>query len=254
MGSFRKLALFGALALPLLPGAKALAADMPETPVIEAPVPYEYGSGWYLRGDVGYKWYKAPDAHFDEPFYGNMIDETLSNAALAGFGVGYKWNNYFRTDLTVDYEWPGNFHGRLPCPSPCTGSGVPEFSDEFADISAWTGLVNAYWDFGNWGAITPYVGGGIGAAYLTSSNVHFVNPNGSTGTWGGASEWNFAWSITAGASVQLAKNWLVDVNYRYLNLGDAQSAVTTAISGTQPIHYDNISAQEVRIGFRYLIN
>ncbi len=63
-----------------------------------------------------------------------------------------------------------------------------------------------------------------------------------------------SWSLTAGASLAISRNWLIDVNYRYVNLGDAESPILPTLTQTQPIHYDNITAQEVRIGLRYLIN
>ena len=257
MGRIDRLVVYGTFAL-LLPSGVALAADMPETPYVATPTPYEFGSGWYLRGDIGYKMYNAPHAHFDVAGYGNMINDSLSNTGVAGFGFGYKWNSWFRTDVTVDYEWPGHFHGRLPCPAPCTGAAVPEFSDEFADISAWTTLVNAYFDVPLFAegptGLTPYIGAGIGAADLMTAKVTFINPGGATGGWPNASQWNFAWSLTAGVSYAVTKNILFDVNYRYVNLGNAVSGATLPQFGNQPIHYDNIHANELRVGLRYMIN
>src|SRR5690348_9624737 len=144
MGRIERLIIRTTLALLASAGA-AFAADMSGSAYYgSAPVPYEFGSGWYLRGDIGYKIYGKPDAHFDVAGYGNMIDESLSNTGVAGVGFGYQWNEWFRTDVTLDYEWPGHFHGQLHCPSPCTAAPDPEYSDEFADITAWTTLINAY--------------------------------------------------------------------------------------------------------------
>jgi len=262
MGRIDRLVLLASSAL-LLAGGAALAGDMSETPYMPNGTPYEFGTAWYLRGDIGYKLYTTPHAHFDVAGYGNMNSESLSSTGVVGFGVGYKLNDWFRTDLTVDYEWPGHFHGRLPCPPPpgqvgCTGAPVPEFSDQYADISAWTTLVNAYVDMplfgGAMAGLTPYLGAGIGAADLTTKNVHALNPDGSPNVWPGASKWNFAWSLTAGVSYALGKDWLVDANYRYVNLGNAASGPTATQFNNEPIHYDSIQAKEFRIGLRYMIN
>ena len=161
MGSLRISGFIGVLAI-VASSTIALAADLsmpaPETP----PPPIEIGSGWYLRGDIGYKMYNTPSAHFDVAGYGNMIDENITDTGTVGLGFGYRFNSYFRTDLTMDYEWPGKFHGRLPCPNaPCVVG--TDYSDEYSDISAWSGLINAYLDFGHWNGFTPYVGGGVGA-------------------------------------------------------------------------------------------
>jgi opacity protein-like surface antigen len=67
--------------------------------------------------------------------------------------------------------------------------------------------------------LTPYIGGGLGAAELMTSNVHFINPDGSTGSWPNGERWNFAWSLTAGVSYPITKNFLIDANYRFVDLG-----------------------------------
>ncbi len=89
MGRIDRLILYSSFAL-LLGSGVALAADMPESSYAPtpAPTPYEFGTGWYLRGDVGYKIYSAPHAHFDVAGYGNMIDTSLTNTGTVGFGFG----------------------------------------------------------------------------------------------------------------------------------------------------------------------
>lgn len=250
MGSLKRTAI---IAAAFLMGAPAIvqAADV-TTPYYPPATPIEIGSNWYLRGDIGYKFYTTPDVHFDEPGYGDFIDEEITSTGVVGIGFGYEFNDFFRMDLTLDYEWPGHFEGRLICPPACTAAPDPEYSIERADISAWTGLINAYFDFGSWGSLTPYVGAGIGASYLSTSNVNFINPDGSTGTWGGAGKWNLAWALMAGVTYDLSYNLALDVNYRYVNLGDAESAPTTILTG-QPIRYDDIAAHEIRMGLRWMI-
>lgn len=251
MGSLMKTAI---AAVAFLMGVPAVvqAADVP-TPYYPPAVPIEVGSNWYLRGDIGYKFYTTPDVHFDEPGYGDMIDEDITSTGVIGVGIGYQFNDSFRMDLTLDYEWPGHFEGRLICPAPCTVAADPEYSIERAGITAWTGLLNAYFDFGSWGSLTPYVGAGIGASYLVTSDVNFINPDGSTGTWGGAGKWNLAWALMAGLTYDLSYNLALDMNYRYVHLGDAQSAVIPILSGTQRIQYDDIAAHEIRVGLRWMI-
>jgi opacity protein-like surface antigen len=257
MGSYRTSALLGAFAL-ILPTGAALSADMAEY-LAAAPVPYEVSSNWYLRGDLGYKWYNAPDASFNFTGFGPMIDESLGDTGVVGFGFGHKWNEFFRTDVTLDYEWPGEFEGRLICPSPCTGDPDPEYSIERADITAYTGLINFYFDLplggeGAFGGFTPYIGAGLGTSYLVTDNVNFTNPNGTEGKWPGEGTWNFAWAAMVGGSWALNKNWLIDLNWRYVDLGNAKSGSTGPAFGNQKIHYNNISANEIRLGFRYLLN
>ncbi len=256
MGRLGKIALFGAIALAA-PAGPLVAADMSQL-YYETPTPYEVGSNWYLRGDLGYKWYAAPNASYPVPGYGDMKDESLSNTGAVGLGFGYRFNKYFRSDFTLDYEWPSHFKGMLHCPEPCTGQPGPEYSKQYADISAWSGLLNVYFDLDLSGqglsGFIPYLGGGVGVSTLTTTKVHYANPNGTTGTWKGEKTTNLAWALTAGVAIPMSKNWLVDLNYRYVNLGNAQSGKTQASLGDKHIKYDDITASEARVGFRYLLN
>lgn len=258
-----------AAALVLSSGAivgTAVAADFPEPlPVIEAPEPLPITGvgGWYLRGDIGYKVYNDPDAKLSNPDYAGgsftgglneLTDTNLDDAYNIGVGVGYKVNDYLRADLTLDYETPAEFGGRLFCPGAAScpdadGDGTPDaFSEESADITAWSALANVYADLGTFYGITPYVGAGAGLSYLVTDDV-----KSSIGAeYDGDERFNFAWALMAGASYALTDQLALDVGYRYLNLGDAESGVIASGTGeTTRIRYENIDAHEVRVGLRY---
>lgn len=255
MRRFGKVMLIGGLALTL--PVAAMAADLPEPPVFHYPPPEPDKPNLYLRLDLGYKIYRPPAASFNLPALGynvpgsgEFINESLSNTGLIGFGVGWDPEGVFRADLTLDYEWPGHFEGNLICPAPCTVAPDPEYSIETADISALTLLVNGYIDFNfHGGPLTPYIGAGVGVSRLTTSNVAFVNPDASTGTWTGMSTWNFAYAAMAGVAYEVAPNVYIDANYRFVHLGDAMAM--TSLGGGTPILYENINAHEIRVGIRY---
>jgi opacity protein-like surface antigen len=239
----------------LLPAITANAADLlePIVPVIpqpEAIPPQPVGGGFYLRGDVGYKIYASHDVSFVGASY---VNEDVDNTALLGGGIGYRFNPWLRADITGDYEFPARFHGNLSCAA-CGAGGGAGFSNEYAKISAATFLANAYIDLGTWYGFTPYVGGGIGASYVMVDDYHFVNPNGVTGVVGGDGKWNFAWAAMAGVAFDITPNLVLDVNYRYLSLGDGQTKPFTARGATQPVEFKNLAAHEVRVGLRYQFN
>lgn len=225
------------------------AADMPRpAPMPAAPklVPMEVGSGWYLRGDTGYVAYTTPSVSFQN---GAMLYEDLKNTFLVGLGVGYQYNNWLRADITVDYRFPSDFHGRFPCGGPC----APGLSNEYAKFSSVAGLVNGYVDLGNWSGFTPYVGAGVGFAYNMISDYNYVNPVGATpasDTLGDAGKMNFAWALMAGASYDFTRNMKLDAGYRYIHLGDAH----TKVYGASRVRFKDINAHEVRIGLRYMFD
>jgi opacity protein-like surface antigen len=235
----------------------ANAADFPQYPpqVVAPPplIPLEVVSGWYLRGDIGYKIYGDPEGEYENaafgfavPGNGEFFDESLDDTFAVGVGVGYQFNEFLRSDLTLDYEFNSDFEGGLVCGGPCGGPG---FSVEHADISAWTGLVNAYVDLGTYAGLTPYLGAGIGASYLRTSDVYSDQPDGTRAERDGDSQWNFAWALMAGAGYQFTDSLVLDLNYRYLNLGDA---VAGSVGG-EPVEINNIDAHEIRVGLRYML-
>lgn len=248
MSSLRKfiLAVAGiALAFPTL----ARAADLIE--YIPPPEPIPFG-GWYLRGDIGVKIYHPPQAKFFSNGSGEFRNEHLDSTFVVGAGVGYRWNEWFRTDLTADYELKAGFRGEALCPNPCGGLGADGWSRESADIDVWTMMVNAYFDIGTWHGVTPYVGAGIGTSYVRTSNVKFYNPNGTTGSYDGAGKWNLAWALMAGASYELSPNMTLDGGYQFRSLGKAHSGKVTGFS--ERIKYEDIYAHEMRLGLRYNFN
>lgn len=231
----------------------AQAADLPE-PIIEhiPSVPVAAGGGGlYLRGDIGYKFYNAPQGSFNDSVIGDLRfeRETMDDAWMIGVGVGYQFNDYFRSDITIDYETAAEVKGYAFC-GLCTGG----YSTEATDVDVWTVMLNGYVDLGTWNKITPYVGAGIGASYVTTNNTYSINP-GSTGkaTYDGKhSEWNFAWALMAGAEYAVTENWSIDAGYQYRDLGDAATVqLHDAGSGQTRVEWEDLTAHEVRLGVRY---
>jgi opacity protein-like surface antigen len=204
-----------------------VAIDVPET------LPLSVGN-WYLRGDIGYRIHQAPSGFRDGA--GAMSGEDLEDTGTIGVGVGYRFNDYFRMDGTVDYAFQAGVRGDVP------GGSV-----ESAELDAFAGLVNAYVDLGTYGGLTPYVGGGVGAALLrtrdASSSISGAHP--------GDNRWNVAWALMAGVGYDLGNQVSLDLNYRYSDFGDAASR-----SGTpgQSIDWNGIRAHELRVGLRYGLN
>lgn len=215
----------------------AQAADWPAAPppIEEAPVLIqEFASGWYIRGDVGYRFNHASGGSaFGTNFDSNKVDDAFA------FGGGFGWKSgWFRSDLTLDYMMPPRFTG--------TSAGTTLVKSE---ISAYTTLLNGYVDLGTWWGFSPYIGAGVGASFLRTGGFDAVFP-GPGAVVSHPAQWDFAWAAMAGFAYTIYPNLMVDVGYRYLHMGAAK----TDVDPFGAVTYGDLSANEVRVGFRYLLD
>ncbi len=217
------------------------AADMPRyqtdlpLPREESPLRVdEFVSGWYLRGDLGYRFQRLGGA--SDVVNGEFASKDLKNAGVLGLGAGYKWR-WLRLDLTGDYAWRARF----------TGSNDGGLTTVGAKLESYTLLANGYVDLGTWWGFTPYLGAGIGSAYLTMSGYE-TNP--ATVDANSTSRWNLAWAVHAGVSYNISHNTLLDLSYRHVDLG----SITGGPQSVNPLTLKHLSGDEVRLGMRFLLD
>lgn len=267
MGSFNRSALAGALAVLALP-ATALAADiLPPPPPVHYPAPpIEVGGGWYLRGDVGvgivdFDRFEGVDTDpaFIGPPDGYRLDQKLmADQAFVGFGAGYKFNNWFRADLTAEYRTAAQFKTTESYIYPGQidrGVNLVE-----AKLSSVVGLVNGYIDFGSWHGFTPFVGAGVGFARHKIHGLTDLGAGSAAGGLGYAPDKDttkFAWALHAGVGLDVTPNVKVELAYRYLNMGKAESGMVACYNavvcpGTVYALHD-IDSHDIKLGMRWMM-
>jgi opacity protein-like surface antigen len=238
MGWLRTLVVSGAALA--ISGATAHAADMPGYPSLPPPPPStdafridEFVSGWYLRGDVGYRFQHAGSA---SDTINSYTTSTIKNAFVGGGGVGLR-AQWLRADITGDYGWRSLYNG-----STATGANTVS-----AKIETFTVMLNGYADLGTWGGFTPYVGAGIGGADLFMRNYTSSPPQVNPAP--PSSRWNVAWAAMAGVSYNLTYNLLLDVGYRHVDMGKSVGG-----PASNPLTIKRLTGDEIRVGVRYLLD
>ena len=162
MNRFKTFLLSGVMGLAMV--GTAVAADFsPER--FSAPS----DSSWYVRGDVGWSFLDWSGGSDD------------SDIAFGG-GLGYKYSDYWRADLRIDYA--GKFD---------VGGG--------ADLGFGTVLVNGYFDIPISQQLSPYLGVGAGYGWTT------LDP--------GPDRDGFAYALMAGVGADLTQQITLDLGYRY---------------------------------------
>lgn len=157
---FRKLALAGTC-LACMSAAVAAADYEPQPEPVYAP------GGWYIRGDIGIGFSDADNQPNSEEGF-----------AIGG-GLGYRFNEMFRADVTFDGVFDYGF-----------GNGVDSYGI----------LANGYIDIPlNW-VVTPYVGAGIGWGEASGNGV---------------SDDGVSFAAMGGLTYDLSQSLALDLGYKY---------------------------------------
>lgn len=233
----------------------ASAADLPAASNFMSPEAPAFNAGdWYLRGDVGYSMPMRPSAEGLLP--GGIIrdfdKEKLGKTLLLGAGVGYRFNNWLRADVTGEWRRSAAFTA-----TNSASNYVDGYSAERARFSAATFLLNGYVDLGTWSGFTPYIGAGVGVSRKqtrdwTTEVVCFTAlcaPSGPSASLPNSSKTGFTWALMAGTAIQLTNQLSLDLGYRFLNMG---GMTTKADAFGVSAKFADVKVNEARLGLRYM--
>jgi opacity protein-like surface antigen len=153
----------------------------------------------------------------------------LGSSWIIGVGVGYRLPHGFRVDVTYNNRNGYDLSGSDPAGT--------TFDPK---TTANTVMFNGYYDIPVKIAdkVTPYVGGGIGRSRNKVNNINWRDSPTSSGQLPGGSTTSTAWQLTLGADIRVTKNWVIDVGYRYTDLGDLKTNAGAATGG-QPFNQNN---------------
>jgi opacity protein-like surface antigen len=283
-------ALAGALCLS---GAFAADFRAPYMPSQNDDVPVELGSGWYIRGDLSVARENQPILTPDlGSLTSNRVRNNL--ALGGGFGYQLNdWFRADVTGEIRRQKATLNGTNSVECPYTIAGVsdsaqnpiGIAALfnqcgSRQAASIERAVGLVNGYVDLGHWWHVTPYVGAGIGVSYArVNGTVNYYNtsdgssydvttsfPSGYPAIWYStpvpfghinwdrsivSHQFSLAWALMAGFTYDLTTHAKVDIGYRFINFGKV-TGVSSASGGV--VTSPTSTAQEVRVGLRYVID
>ena len=225
--------------------------------------------GWYLRGNAGY------GTHTDVDLTGGIISNTHGNGLqsegnVAGsLGVGYDFGNNWRLELDGASLWTD------------FGS-ISQIPSSFAKLRTNTAMLNAIYDFDDFGKWAPYVGAGVGlvqgkaniAAQDFLSPLAVANPAcpGARANLVNRNEnpsfqpescsvsdrdTAIGYQLLAGLGYDISDNLTWDTQYRYLDSGnlDFDGVRRNQIFGTDTaftVAAAGVGAHSLMTGFRYL--
>jgi opacity protein-like surface antigen len=168
--------------------------------------------GWYV--DVGGAYTLIEDSDLvDGRLPGGRGELEVDDGYAVTGAVGYGYGNGLRTELELAYR-----ESDLDAISG-GGFGVVGSRGVGGDISAFSGMVNVYYDYRVNGGFVPYIGGGIGGASidLDSSTLGVDD-----------SETVFAYQFMGGLRYPLNDRLWLRVGYRFFSTEDLEIQGTEA--------------------------
>ncbi len=217
--------------------------------------------GWYLRGNAGY------GAHTDTVLSGGMLSGVHGNGlqsegnVAASIGLGYEFGNNWRLELDGDSLWTD--FGSI--------SGIPSTAAKLRTNSL---MLNALYDFNDFGRWSPYVGAGLGLVQGQGRFVahDFANPSptlarnpacpGARTIYQAESceisdkDTSFGWQLLAGLGYDITDKLTWDTHYTYLDAGEMGfegTRINGVTGGTSSINaaLAGVGAHSLLTGFRY---
>ncbi|MGB3455121.1 MAG: outer membrane beta-barrel protein, partial [Litorimonas sp.] len=239
------------------------------TALVAAPtVASAQDSGVYIKGQAGYGVFTDSDIVPRNSTFDGMAGEVNGEGNLAlGLGIGFDFENGWRVELEGSQLY--NDMGAI--------SGQPESSAKFRASSLMLNALYDFEDFGNW---EPYVGAGVGLAKMDIGLAarDFVNDTGTvlvrhpacvTRPVGANTaracivdddDTGFAWNLIAGLGYNITDNLTWDTNYRYMDLGSRNvggTAIQANVANVGGVFselnttVEDIQSHTVMTGFRY---
>ncbi|EFC3499043.1 porin family protein [Escherichia coli] len=186
-------------------------------------------SGFYLSGKVGESVVHLANQSYsykdlDYPRYNTKWSGGSNNDTVFGGGIAAGYNFYPQFSIPVRTEL--EFYAR--------GNADTKYNlykDDWSrgdlknEVSVNTLMLNAYYDFRNDCAFTPWVSAGIGYARIHQKTTSISTWDYGYGYSGreslsrSDSVDNFAWSLGAGVRYDVTPDISLDLSYRYLDAG-----------------------------------
>ncbi len=174
--------------------------------------------GWY----VGLRALPAFSQAEDEAIIGGpggtfrQTSGGLRPSIGGGAMVGYHWSG---RGLPVRTEIEYVYRVRLDFDTEAAGPPKTGYEDNVDSDGL---MLNLFYDLDTWSWWRPFVGGGLGWARNSSETRRTNIATGVSVEQDNTTD-NFAYSAMAGVRVAVSRNWVAEVGYRFIDLGEIDS-------------------------------
>lgn len=232
--------IFGLLALAVVLVTPSLASAAGQT-------------GVYVAPKIGYSFVQMNSMKL-------VAGGTLVNGSA---GMGSKDDDAFGGGLAIGYDFYKKFQVPVRTEVEYTAFSQVEGKKSYDGFVAKQKLqpqilfVNAYYDFHNSTAFTPYAGAGLGMAIIDDKGHAAYDDAGGrdSGSTKSKNSTNFAWNVGVGVVYDITDYFSLDLNYRFAGLGSAKTKTAEFTDGYDSLTVhgktNDIFMHQVMLGLRF---
>lgn len=166
---------------------------------------------------------------------GTVVSKNATESSFGGaLAIGYDFSKRLDVPVRVELEYAATSQMDKKMKNSLWSNEYGEAWEDYKmKIDIQSLFFNAYYDFKNSTSFTPYIGAGVGLAFVgakVSVDGHIETP-GFSDTWsdslGKKTRTNFAWNVGLGCAYALNDTVSIDLGYRYADFGKAKTKTWT---------------------------
>jgi opacity protein-like surface antigen len=165
---------------------------------------------------------------------------------LLGGTIGVRAGDIIRLEVELSHaEWDAKSY--------VFGGGLFQLADlAEGSVNMTYMLANAWADWNNDSAFTPYIGGGVGLGWAIGTNVEYI-PIGPYEKYSGDGAIGFAFQLGAGMKFDMTEHASIDLGYRFKGVPniDFKSHSGSAPPHTEPYKGADLYSHNVQLGLTW---
>ena len=179
------------------------------------------------------------------------VSQFSQNTLGGGIFFGYDFFPQHQVPIRAELEYAIRGNMDKSWDKSFTNGPLRVNSDTKLQYNLQTLFFNAYWDFHNSTACTPYIGAGLGMAFINSEFKNELNAPGVGRASFSESYYDtrFAWNIGAGCSYAFTENVSADLAYRFVSVSPLEHSGTW-FDGSESKVGIAPNAHEISLGLR----
>ena len=202
------------------------------------------------------------DIAMGTPYTAYPVGSKTDNAFGGSLAIGYDFNKKFNIPVRTELEYAA-FSKVEAKKTWAEGVWIDdEVLTRKQSYQIQTLFTNVYYDINTGTKFTPYVGAGLGMAFIkTKGHTKNAYPNDPgnpeewSGSWGSRNVTNFAWNVGGGLGYDIADNVTIDAGYRFVGLGKVNTKTYTETDGADwsniIMKTKNLYQHQFAIGVRF---